>query len=184
VQRKRHTNARLPTEHRKVLRTLVACRTGELGVIHYQCPSCGASHVMGRSCGNRHCPTCQQDKTKAWLEKQISRLVPCPYFLIRFTVPEKLLALRRATFATNVEPSWAFNGCRACPVHDGLRTILSSVHESPIAQANSSIPNSWTVVEKLSVFSRQASAKRPRLPPRRIFDLNPEPCARPPCPPW
>ena len=86
---------RMPAEHRKVLRTLVACRTGELGTIHYHCPSCGASHVMGRSCGNRHCPTCQQDKTKAWLEKQTSRLLPCPYFLITFTVPEKLRAFVR-----------------------------------------------------------------------------------------
>lgn len=86
---------RLPAEHRKVLRALVACRTGELGTIHYRCPSCEASHVMGRSCGNRHCPTCQQDKTKAWLQRQTSRLLPCPYFLITFTVPEKLRAFMR-----------------------------------------------------------------------------------------
>lgn len=86
---------RMPAEHRKVLRALVACRTGELGTIHYHCPSCGASHVMGRSCGNRHCPTCQQDKTKAWLDKQTARLLPCPYFLITFTVPEKLRAVVR-----------------------------------------------------------------------------------------
>lgn len=86
---------RMPAEHRKVLRALVACRTGKLGTIHYQCPSCEASHVMGRSCGNRHCPTCQQDKTKAWLERQTSRLLPCPYFLITFTVPEALRAVVR-----------------------------------------------------------------------------------------
>jgi putative transposase/transposase-like zinc-binding protein len=45
---------------------------------------------MGRSCGNRHCPTCQHDKTKAWLETQIDRLLPCPYFLLTFTVPAAL----------------------------------------------------------------------------------------------
>ncbi len=86
----------MPAEHRKVLRTLMACRTGELGTVCYQCSSCGASHVMGRSCGNRHCPTCQQDKTKAWLENQISRLLPCPYFLLTFTLPAKLRPLVRA----------------------------------------------------------------------------------------
>ena len=86
---------RMPAEHRKVLRAITACRTGELGTIHYHCPSCGASHVMGRSCGNRHCPTCQQDKTRAWLQRQTSRLLPCPYFLITFTVPEKVRAVVR-----------------------------------------------------------------------------------------
>ena len=82
--------AAIPREHRKVLDAIIACRTGELGTVIYQCASCGTTHAMGRSCGNRHCPTCQQDKTKAWLEKQIDRLLPCPYFLITFTVPAGL----------------------------------------------------------------------------------------------
>ena len=47
-------------------------------------------HAIGRSCGNRHCPTCQHDKTKAWLEKQTDRLLPCPYFLVTFTLPAEL----------------------------------------------------------------------------------------------
>ena len=50
----------------------------------------GRTHILGRSCGNRHCPTCQQDKTKAWLETQTSRLLPCPYFLLTFTIPAGL----------------------------------------------------------------------------------------------
>ncbi len=82
--------AKMPAEHRKVLQAIRSCRTGELGTVHYACASCGRTHVMGRSCGNRHCPTCQQDKTKAWLEKQIARLLPCPYFLLTFTLPAEL----------------------------------------------------------------------------------------------
>jgi len=53
-------------------------------------------HAMGRSCGNRHCPTCQQDNAKAWLEKQTARLLPCPYFLITFTIPAGLRGLARS----------------------------------------------------------------------------------------
>jgi hypothetical protein len=87
---------RMPAEHQKVLRALVACRTGELGTVVYTCSSCGRTHAMGRSCGNRHCPTCQHDKTKAWLEKQTARLLPCPYFLITFTLPAELRELVRA----------------------------------------------------------------------------------------
>ena len=62
--------ATMPGEHKKVLRAITACRTGALGTVLYACESCGRTHAVGRSCGNRHCPTCQQDKTQAWLEKQ------------------------------------------------------------------------------------------------------------------
>jgi hypothetical protein len=88
--------SRMPAEHRKVLGAIRACRTGALGTVHYSCSSCGHTHVMGRSCGNRHCPTCQQEKTKAWLEKQTARLLPCPYFLMTFTLPSQLRRLARS----------------------------------------------------------------------------------------
>lgn len=80
----------MPAEHKKVLQAIMACRTGKLGMVLYVCESCGKTHAMGRSCGNRHCPTCQQGKTKAWLETQTARLLPCPYFLVTFTVPAEL----------------------------------------------------------------------------------------------
>jgi hypothetical protein len=82
--------ATMPAEHRKVLKAIMACRTGQLGMVFYECLSCGQTHAMGRSCGNRHCPGCQQDKTLAWLEAQTDRLLPCPYFLVTFTVPAAL----------------------------------------------------------------------------------------------
>src|SRR5262245_56600824 len=88
--------ATMPGEHKKVLRAIAACRTGELGSVLYCCQSCGRTHAMGRSCGNRHCPTCQQDKTKEWLETQSNRLLPCPYFLVTFTLPAELRALARS----------------------------------------------------------------------------------------
>lgn len=87
--------ARMPSLHRQVLGAIRACRTGALGKVQYACTACGGSHVMGRSCGNRHCPTCQQEKTRAWLEKKTSRLLPCPYFLLTFTLPSELRCLAR-----------------------------------------------------------------------------------------
>jgi hypothetical protein len=101
--------ASMPGEHKKVLRAIAACRTGELGTVLYRCESCGKTHAMGRSCGNRHCPTCQRDKTKAWLQKQNDRLLPCPYFLVTFTLPAELRALarshQRAVYAALFEAS-------------------------------------------------------------------------------
>jgi hypothetical protein len=103
--------AAMPAEHKKVLNAITACRTGQLGGVVYQCACCGATHTMGRSCGNRHCPTCQQDKTKAWLENQLDRLLPCPYFLITFTVPaglrEFLRRNQRIAYAAMFEASSA-----------------------------------------------------------------------------
>jgi hypothetical protein len=49
-----------------------------------------------RSCGNRHCPTCQWHKTQEWLAKQVDRRLPCPYFLITFTVPPELQRVIRS----------------------------------------------------------------------------------------
>ena len=86
---------RMPAEHKKVLRAIAACRTGELGTVLYRCEDCGRTHAMGRSCGNRHCPSCQRDKAEAWLEKQIDRLLPCPYFLVTFTLPAELRDVAR-----------------------------------------------------------------------------------------
>jgi hypothetical protein len=54
--------ATMPAAHQKVLRDIAACRTGELGTVLYRCEDCGRMHGLGRSCGNRHCPSCQRDK--------------------------------------------------------------------------------------------------------------------------
>lgn len=43
-----------------------------------------------RSCGNRHCPTCQNHKTKEWLDRQMKRQLPGHHFMITLTVPEQL----------------------------------------------------------------------------------------------
>jgi Putative transposase/Transposase zinc-binding domain len=101
--------ATMPPGQKKVLRAIKACRTGALGTVIYACQSCGRSHAVGRSCGNRHCPTCQQDKTRIWLEKQLEHLLPCPHFLLTFTLPAELRALalshQRVVYAALFEAS-------------------------------------------------------------------------------
>ena len=85
-----------PWRTSKVLRDIAACRTGELGMVVYRCADCGQTHATGRSCGDRHCPSCRRDKAEAWLEKQTDRLLPCPYFLVTFTLPAGLRDVARA----------------------------------------------------------------------------------------
>jgi Putative transposase/Transposase zinc-binding domain len=86
----------MPAAHRKVLRAIAACRTGELGTVLDRCEGCGRMHAVGRSCGDRHGPSCQRDQAEAWLASQTDRLLPCPYFLVTFTLPSGLRDVARA----------------------------------------------------------------------------------------
>lgn len=92
----RHFGEQVPVGHRRVLSLIQRCRTGELGAFAYDCEDCGCRHYLGRSCGNRHCPTCQIEKTALWLEKQTSRLLPVHHFLVTFTVPKEVRETLRA----------------------------------------------------------------------------------------
>ena len=80
----------MPNEHRKVIDAIIGCRTLSCGMAIYQCDKCHSSHSVFRSCGNRHCPACQNHKTQTWLQWQIKRQLPGHHFMITFTVPEQL----------------------------------------------------------------------------------------------
>jgi hypothetical protein len=45
---------------------------------------------------NRHCPKCQNATTTRWLDQQRALLLPVPYFLTIFTLPEELRLVTRA----------------------------------------------------------------------------------------
>ena len=68
----------VPTAHRKVIRSILDCRTEALGLLHFRCSECGTAFELHRSCGNRHCPTCGKAKGKAWLDKRLDQLLPVP----------------------------------------------------------------------------------------------------------
>ena len=78
----------MPLEHLKVIDAIVKCRTEACGIAVYECTGCGEPHYIFRSCGNRHCPVCQHQKTFQWLETQLEKQVPGHHFMVTFTVPE------------------------------------------------------------------------------------------------
>ena len=102
----------VPLGHRKVISSITRCRTGQLGHVLVRCDDCGKEHWLGRSCGNRHCTNCQQDKTAKWLEKQVARLLPVHHFLVTFTVPKEL--------------RWVLRGAQ----RDGYRAIFDAGSET------------------------------------------------------
>src|SRR6056297_1099301 len=80
----------------KVISSIIRCRTGALGGVHYRCGECQREHWVGRSCGNRHCPSCGHEKTQVWIEKQSAKLMPVHHFLVTFTVPREIGAVLRS----------------------------------------------------------------------------------------
>jgi hypothetical protein len=88
--------ARLLPSHLKAMRAIEACPTAALGGHLRQCDTCGAYAYSYHSCGNRHCPKCQGERTHRWLERQRARLLPCAYYLLTFTLPAQLRAVAQA----------------------------------------------------------------------------------------
>lgn len=81
----------MPGRQREVLKRILACRTPALGGQLFQCPDCAGFHYRYHSCNDRHCPQCGQTDAEDWLRRQQARLLlPAPYFLVTFTVPEEL----------------------------------------------------------------------------------------------
>jgi len=80
-------NQRMPANHKKVIGAIIQCRTPELGAIVCACEDCANTYRIFRSCGNRHCPTCQGDKAINWFNTRIDQMLPVHHFMITCTVP-------------------------------------------------------------------------------------------------
>lgn len=86
----------MPANHQKVIGAIQRCRSEQAGSTLYHCQACAKTHVIARSCGNRHCPGCQQHKTRAWLQCQLQRQLPGAHFMLTFTVPASLREFMRS----------------------------------------------------------------------------------------
>ena len=87
---------RMPPSHKGVMRAIEQCRTEALGGHVYTCEQCDETLYSYHSCRNRHCPKCQQQAGQQWLERQQQLLLPAPYFMVTFTLPEALRAIARS----------------------------------------------------------------------------------------
>lgn len=82
----------LPSQQRAI-QDIEACRTAYFGGHLTECDHCGRQVYAYHSCRNRHCPKCHGDQTERWLKQQQTRLLPCSYFLVTFTLPQELRPL-------------------------------------------------------------------------------------------
>jgi Putative transposase/Transposase zinc-binding domain len=82
--------------HRRAVQAILACRTPALGGEVYRCPDCRLDHFVYHSCNHRACPQCGNAEATEWLDRQKLKLLPVPYYLVTWTVPEGLRLWLRA----------------------------------------------------------------------------------------
>lgn len=86
----RQFGAQLLASHRRAVQAILACRTAALGGEVYRCEHCRQVHFVYHSCNHRACPQCGHADATEWIQRQKRKLLPVPYYLITFTVPEGL----------------------------------------------------------------------------------------------
>lgn len=90
---KRKYKLRLLPSHHRAIHAILTCRTPEAGTLLVKCPACHRLEIRPKSCGHRNCPVCQNHETGVWLDRQILKLLPIPYFLVTFTIPAELRSI-------------------------------------------------------------------------------------------
>jgi hypothetical protein len=101
---------RMSVQQHRVCRSILACRTGQLGYQVWQCNQCAEEKRIGCSCRDRHCPRCQGKVTQDWVEKQSQQVVTGGYFHLVFTLPHELNVLAqhkpKVVYATLFTSVW------------------------------------------------------------------------------
>jgi hypothetical protein len=77
----------------KVMSAIMQCRSAALGGHVLRCEACGEAEISYNSCHNRHCPKCQGQAARHWLEDRQADLLPVDYYHVVFTLPAPLGAL-------------------------------------------------------------------------------------------
>ena len=89
-----HSRKWINWQHRKVLLAIVRCRTAALGGHRDRCTGCGHTTTISyNSCRNRHCPRCQGNARRRWLQARERELLPTRYVHAVFTLPRELAPL-------------------------------------------------------------------------------------------
>jgi hypothetical protein len=120
---------------RSAANAISGCRTAQYGYLLTHCGQCDESQAHPRSCGHRSCPRCLNHATSEWLDRQITKLLPCDYFMVTFTLPYELrrVAKRHSKIvydalmacAASTLKTFAKNDIK-CAQHIGFSAVLHS----------------------------------------------------------
>lgn len=127
---------RITLDQRRALQAILQCRTPALGGHRYAC-NCGYAHYAFHSCNHRLCPRCGTADTQAWVTKQLGRLLPVPYYMVTFTLPDQL----RMVLRTKREAMELLMRCSA----QALRELLADTHRNGFHRSGFfGVYQSWT----------------------------------------
>jgi len=99
--------------HLKTLSALKTCRSRHSPKMLMECESkdCSNRILVPHSCGNRHCPHCQNYETCKWIDKQLQKQVPADYYMITFTLSAQFRSVawfnQRIVYGLLFESAWA-----------------------------------------------------------------------------
>ena len=164
--------------HLKALRAIMHCRTSQAGELYVKCSRCEHGEWRPLSCGNRHCPKCQNHAASQWIDKQKLKLLPVPYFMVTFTIPYELRslvwhnqkALYSLLFSTAISTLQSFGKNRKDLASDIGATMVLHTHSRrlnfhphihaviPAGGINKKI-RQWKTVKGNYLFSHKALAK-------------------------
>jgi len=80
----------LSPQQTKAFYNILHCRTASMGGHEEQCTHCDKKRYSYNSCGDRHCPKCQNTRQAIWVEELVKTTLPVKHYHIIFTVPHCL----------------------------------------------------------------------------------------------
>lgn len=84
------TSPPLSPQQRRAIWAITHCRTAALGGRAFTCKTCNHIHFAYHSCNHKACPQCGALANRRWVQRELSKLVNAPYFLVTFTLPAEL----------------------------------------------------------------------------------------------
>ena len=114
------------------MNAIEACRTAALGGHVERCEDCRHTTIAYNSCRNRHCPKCQGNAARDWLQAREAELLPVPYYHVVFTLPPQIGEMayqnKRLIYSLLFKASAeAMLTIAADPRHLGARIAITSV---------------------------------------------------------
>jgi hypothetical protein len=61
------------------------CRSPALGGRLFRCEKCRELRFVYHSCNHKACPQCGRQATAQWVERELSKRIEAPYFMVTFT---------------------------------------------------------------------------------------------------
>ncbi len=86
-QWRREQRGHLSLGQLKVMSAVEQCRSAALGGHVLHCQTCDRDRIAYNSCRNRHCPKCQGNLARQWLQDRQADLLPVEYYHVVFTLP-------------------------------------------------------------------------------------------------